>query len=279
MSLALSLLDKEILDVGEKRCSQCQEVKSVTEFNKNPHTLDGYSGYCKRCQRKYDKKRYEVSVTEKQCSRCGKVKPAEEFRKNTRARTGLDSECRECRKLYWREMKFSLKNRPAQKRCAWCGVIKPSSEFHKRVYSRDGLSSRCKKCRSAEGRTRYQSWPVGDSSKKKPRFRIDNEKQVDEVIREIAETQLVINDEVSACNKRVAAIIQDSSETLEPHRRRQSALRLVLNRFFGQDWLRGDQKVREYRFGTVTLIRDGKKGGKFKYDLNLELARERLGKP
>lgn len=40
---------------SEKQCSQCKEVKSVSEFRKDSHSSDGYRCYCKKCNRKYDR--------------------------------------------------------------------------------------------------------------------------------------------------------------------------------------------------------------------------------
>lgn len=38
----------------EKRCSKCQIIKSVEEFRKRRHSLDGYNGKCCVCVREYE---------------------------------------------------------------------------------------------------------------------------------------------------------------------------------------------------------------------------------
>lgn len=43
---------KEVLLDGHKRCSVCDEVKSLDEFSKSSKAKDGYKGQCKECRRK-----------------------------------------------------------------------------------------------------------------------------------------------------------------------------------------------------------------------------------
>ena len=44
--------------VGSKRCSKCNEVKSLIEFNRSAKSKDGYQWFCKGCAKTYNKKRY-----------------------------------------------------------------------------------------------------------------------------------------------------------------------------------------------------------------------------
>jgi len=42
-----------------KTCTQCKQIKSLTEFHKAKDNKDGLRANCKACGAKYDKKRYE----------------------------------------------------------------------------------------------------------------------------------------------------------------------------------------------------------------------------
>jgi hypothetical protein len=45
--------------LGKKRCTKCLEVKEHSEFNKRTGTKDGLQYYCKQCNKKYVKARYD----------------------------------------------------------------------------------------------------------------------------------------------------------------------------------------------------------------------------
>jgi len=47
-----------------KRCSRCQEVKSVSDFYKNKEWTDGYHPYCKKCVLAYEKARRESKLAQ-----------------------------------------------------------------------------------------------------------------------------------------------------------------------------------------------------------------------
>ena len=41
-----------------KRCGLCTKDKDIEEFNKNRHTIDGHSNYCRECASKVNKDNY-----------------------------------------------------------------------------------------------------------------------------------------------------------------------------------------------------------------------------
>ena len=44
-----------------KKCSDCAEIKTVTEFNKNKAKKDGYGSKCRECMKIYRKNHYEAN--------------------------------------------------------------------------------------------------------------------------------------------------------------------------------------------------------------------------
>ena len=83
----------------EKHCNKCDTTKSLTEFNKNSRSKDGYSFYCKECMSSYG----STDAKTKKCSECKKTKPSSEFHKNQYV-------CKTCRsKKGKKNYKLSLK--------------------------------------------------------------------------------------------------------------------------------------------------------------------------
>src|ERR1035437_1396904 len=56
-----------------KICSKCKIEKSVEEFHKNKAVLCGYTSSCKKCQKEYDKQRYDANK-EQENTRCREYK-------------------------------------------------------------------------------------------------------------------------------------------------------------------------------------------------------------
>ncbi|MBV9231580.1 MAG: LAGLIDADG family homing endonuclease [Chloroflexi bacterium] len=56
--------DKPHVQQGEetKRCSRCQEVKSVSDFYKSKQWIDGLHVYCKKCILAYQKEKHELKL-------------------------------------------------------------------------------------------------------------------------------------------------------------------------------------------------------------------------
>lgn len=84
-----------------KRCSKCQEIKSTTEFNKQPSSKDGFHNYCRVCS-KVAFKNYvapqKVIVAEgcKYCRTCETVLQLDAFVVNPDGAGGYYSVCRKC---------------------------------------------------------------------------------------------------------------------------------------------------------------------------------------
>ena len=96
-----------------KKCSKCGELKSLSEFNKDSRTKDGYRNNCKACKQKFDGSYREIkrlhrvnnpinydinpSSIMKKCSKCGKLKPLTEFNKDSKNKDGYRSDCKACK--------------------------------------------------------------------------------------------------------------------------------------------------------------------------------------
>jgi hypothetical protein len=64
-----------LAETGTKRCPKCEEVKSLSSFNKNKTRKDGHQNTCKTCQRLYHKE-YRQNNRDRELQRC------KEYRQN-----------------------------------------------------------------------------------------------------------------------------------------------------------------------------------------------------
>ena len=90
----------------------------------------------------------------------------------------------------------------------------------------------------------------------------------------MAETQLVVNRETEALEKRVIAIKSQSDAVIEPCVLHQIALQTMLAVFLKKELSKDKRAVRKFQFGKILW-----NAGKVNIELNTEFARERLGKP
>jgi len=142
-----------------------------------------------------------------------------------------------------------------KKRCSQCGQVKSRSDFYKDKTRPSGLKSVCKECWGAV-----------------PAKSIENENQIDSVIREMAELQANIDHEKASCQHRISLIQKYTGEITEPYVLHQTFLQSTLLSFLKKQG--GKRFFRRYRFGAVSYSR-----GKLEIELNVELARQRMGKP
>lgn len=67
------------MEIKEKECSKCFEIKPLSEFHKNGFDRHGnqkYRGYCKDCANKIEKERYKkkkafIDGQKEKCAKCG----------------------------------------------------------------------------------------------------------------------------------------------------------------------------------------------------------------
>jgi hypothetical protein len=154
-----------------KTCGKCGETKIVAEFYAEKANRDGYSNWCKSCNREqkriYHKKlvaRHHIKSPpkkNKQCSLCGIEKPLSEFYKSIGHLDGYRPLCNECNKIlnakYRKKIadrEFGDIERNGKKRCSLCHKILPSKMFNYSRANYDGLSSFCRRC-SIEYKQQY----------------------------------------------------------------------------------------------------------------------------
>jgi len=278
MLIKTSLISKEFIEEDEKECKGCGLIKKRSEFYINRLMKDGLQSKCKGCMKDQcaNKPQYPRSTKDTKCTMCNLTKPAEEFYTDLKRKNGLTTRCKKCIREYELEVKIREKKIPEEKRCLRCGTVKPASEFYKTNSKANGLYSHCKKCIEKYRKTRLaiKDTEATKGTENRDIKRIESWNEAESVFREITETQLVVVAEEKACKNRVAMIIQQSSEVIAPHKRHQACLRQLLEQYLKNIWLRGDSLQKDFRFGTVT-----RKGRRFSYNLNLELARERLELP
>lgn len=143
-----------------KHCARCGIEKSYSDFYKNNQCRDGYSSYCKDCNKLIGKaqrnpQKYSAPPrkikTERRCSLCKKIKPLSEFspKKRKDTQNGLQSRCKSCvRKLqhqiYWRNPE---KQREAARK-------RPYNRERNKIY----LNNRRNKIKSSTENFTLQQW-------------------------------------------------------------------------------------------------------------------------
>lgn len=156
-----------------KTCSKCGENKPVTQFYPELRNKDGYSQWCKLCNKKqgqaYHKKlaarsKSKIpSIQTKHCPKCGGVKPASEFYKSVGKVDGHATICIKCTKSghvnYLRKIadrEFEDIKPTGKKRCCMCKRNLPVKEFNYSRSSNDGLSSHCRECGKKYKKQHYE---------------------------------------------------------------------------------------------------------------------------
>ncbi len=152
--------------ITQKRCSKCEEVKSIDHFSISRMSDDGrkyYKAWCKKCHAdrasevRLGKKASAPSITEKRCTRCGETKSIDQFipAPLDQNKSGYKSWCQACatshKKVWYRNRaKLSV----TSKECSGCHQVKPVDQFSKHIETKDGYKSKCKDCCNAKDRDR-----------------------------------------------------------------------------------------------------------------------------
>ena len=208
----------------------------------------------------------------KRCPKCGKIKPIAAFYKNRSKPDGRSDWCTECKKKH-RHSKGKIEVAvPGQKQCTSCKVIKPEGEFHRCGNRTDGLQSRCKVCCLAIVADRNRRRKAERDAAGKIDYQIFNEKQMDSVVREMAEVQLEVDAELKICQQRVTRTIQESAEVLEPRRRRLQHFKTAIECYYIREGR--VRATKRFRFGSIKYDR-----GTIEVELDINNAKKCLGKP
>jgi hypothetical protein len=266
-----------LIEGVNKRCSQCREIKSLTEFHKRKNSSDGLNSSCKDCQRirhQEQKERPKELVEKKQCLKCKEVKPREEYTKDIHKRDGLASQCKKCDAL---SRQARIKQNPAlpeTKRCSQCGITKPQQEFDRKRESKDGLCSYCKGCRKLNMRVLYIMRSLHTDKEKGLRPGIENWDQTESAIREMAELQIAINDTKIKYDNDIKSIKQNCAEKIKPYLCKQGLLQLTIEDFIKKTCRSAKRMVKKTPFGMITFYRR-----RLEIALDIEVARARMGLP
>ena len=106
---------RTVRGVKQKLCSRCKLWKKESLFHRNRRLKDGLQWWCKECESKYVRKRYE------------------------RIRKGA-------RKCLRYEDRHRVVNGVKQKLCSKCSRWENETGFYKDSLRKDGLEYQCKKC-------------------------------------------------------------------------------------------------------------------------------------
>ncbi len=143
------LIKKPLLN--EKQCGSCKQVLPIVEFWKNKGLKDGYSHWCKGCQKESSRRSYikrksrPITALAKVCKKCGIEKPAGEFSFQPNTSSGLNSYCKQCTSTYYRKRRNACTDKPS-KVCGSCNEVKLFTAFNNNRTRRDGKAVACRAC-------------------------------------------------------------------------------------------------------------------------------------
>lgn len=154
--------------LGVKSCTKCGSYKSLSEFNKDSQSTNGYSNQCKDCysqrrsshfgrtqegrRQRYDKEKSRAGVLLPEniiCSKCGEEKSATAFNKLCVSKTGRDTRCKVCTRKYHSSLyrkseehrKRTIKRSCIRNRQALYGISQ--EQFEARLIAQDGKCAVC----------------------------------------------------------------------------------------------------------------------------------------
>ena len=148
-----------------KICTNCNQIKPLTEYSKNKLTTDGLQYSCKPCQsikrKHYQDYNKQINTNKiynendvKTCYNCKQIKSIADFSKNQTKSDGLQHICKSCeciiRNNYRNKNRQNNTNRIYTendiKQCLKCKQQKLYTEFNKCISDKTGLESYCKNC-------------------------------------------------------------------------------------------------------------------------------------
>lgn len=141
-----------------KQCSQCHEIKDINRFSKHIRRKDGYSSYCKDCQRKQNlilRDRFMKNnlrnnrIISKICAKCKKEKVIINFSIDTFSKDGYFCWCKSCVSLIDQikaNKNFLNQIIISKKMCTKCNIIQSVMNFVKNKRNIDGYHNWCKSC-------------------------------------------------------------------------------------------------------------------------------------
>ena len=109
----MAKITTDIIPEGQKKCSQCNKIRLLTEFHRARKEKDGRRSKCKHCRRRTE----VLPPNTKRCKQCNEVKSITEFHKNRVYESGVIGyrpNCKPCRiiemsKKYHSDEKFRKK--------------------------------------------------------------------------------------------------------------------------------------------------------------------------
>ncbi len=118
-------LFKELICQGKKKCTKCNEIKLISEFNDagSNRKYKSLKGKCKKCDYEYGKKykktkeygtKWLMSLREngtKRCFSCKEILPFDKFNKNKSTVDGHSGSCKICKSKRDKEYRDSDKHR------------------------------------------------------------------------------------------------------------------------------------------------------------------------
>ncbi|MRX54689.1 hypothetical protein GJU41_11965 [Bacillus idriensis] len=165
------------VDIECRKCNRCDNIKPLTDFQKNKSSRLGVSSICRKCVTKSGEKRRKSDIIlieaegkkslYKKCIRCKVKQGVSEFYKNYQSGSGsVRSECKTCNLIKQEDKRlkegrdFVLRDTAyikgeLGKRYKKCTEIKILNDFQDNTLGFLGKSSECRECLKCRARNFY----------------------------------------------------------------------------------------------------------------------------
>jgi prophage antirepressor-like protein len=147
--LAKEKKKQERLKNNERKCTKCNIIRELIEYDKSVNFKDGYSPTCLKCNVIIDK---TVDKSEKTCSKCKETKAMGEYHNCRTSWDGKFNYCKVCATIRNKMYKDSKKKKVvspellSNKVCNQCGEDKAIDSYKAHQQSLDGYYHKCTDC-------------------------------------------------------------------------------------------------------------------------------------
>jgi very-short-patch-repair endonuclease len=147
--LAKEKKKQERLKNNERKCTKCNIIRELIEYDKSVNFKDGYSPTCLKCNVIIDK---TVDKIEKTCSKCKETKAMGEYHNCRTSWDGKFNYCKVCASIRNKMYKDSKKKKVvspellSNKVCNQCGEDKEIDSYKAHQQSLDGYYHKCTDC-------------------------------------------------------------------------------------------------------------------------------------
>jgi hypothetical protein len=142
--------DNQKIELSEKKCTKCDEIKDISEFYNRIGSMDGKTSECKDCSMDMYRTRIEnreyIEVENKECLTCKKILDISKFGNKNDSPDGKMPYCKTCCSENAKSKRLIPKECSTSKKCNQCDLEKNIECFWNNKSNKDGKDNKCREC-------------------------------------------------------------------------------------------------------------------------------------